>query len=68
MCGHRKTRHRGRAGRVVFLRFRDQFVHPYLKVRFRNYDLASLDHGTKMILLDDMNQVRGVKALKRRDT
>ncbi|HEU4711929.1 MAG TPA: hypothetical protein VFS76_10215 [Pyrinomonadaceae bacterium] len=43
-------------------------LHPDLKVRFRNYDLASLDHGTKMTLLDDMNEVLGVKALKRRDT
>lgn len=43
-------------------------LHPKLKVRFRKYDLASLDHDTKMILLDDINGVLGVKTLKRRDT
>jgi hypothetical protein len=43
-------------------------LHPKLKVRFRNYDLASLDHDTKMILLDDIDGVLGVKTLKRRDT
>jgi|SoiMetStandDraft_2_1073263.scaffolds.fasta_scaffold148534_1 hypothetical protein len=43
-------------------------LHPKLKVRFRNYDLASLDHNTKTILLDDINAVLGVKTLKRRDT
>jgi hypothetical protein len=43
-------------------------LHPKLKVRVRNYDLASLDHDTKMILLDDINGVLGVKTLKRRDT
>ena len=43
-------------------------LNPKLKVRFRNYDLASLDQNTKVTLLDDINAVLGVKTLKRRDT
>jgi hypothetical protein len=43
-------------------------LHPDLKVRFRNYDLAALGHDTKTILLGDMNEVLGVKTIKRRNT
>ena len=41
-------------------------LHPTLKVRFRNQDLASLDASTKQVLLDDMNQVLGVRPLRKR--
>ncbi|MDX1965696.1 MAG: hypothetical protein SFV23_00870 [Planctomycetaceae bacterium] len=41
-------------------------LHPLLKVRFRNQDLAGLDDATKQTLLDDMNQVLGIKRLKKR--
>lgn len=41
-------------------------LHPALKVRFRNHDLAALDDATKRTLLDDMNQVLGVRPLKQR--
>ena len=41
-------------------------LHPALKVRFRNHDLASLDDATKQVLLNDMNQVLGVRPLKKR--
>ncbi len=41
-------------------------LHPTLKVRFRNQDLASLDDATKQTLLSDMNQVIGVRRLKKR--
>ena len=41
-------------------------LHPSLKVRFRNHDLASLDDATKRALLDDMNDVLGVRPLKNR--
>lgn len=41
-------------------------LHPELRVRFRNHDLASIDSSTKAILLDDMNKVLGVRRLKKR--
>ena len=41
-------------------------LHPALKMRFRNQDLASLDDGTKQRLLDDMNTVLGVRPLRKR--
>ncbi len=41
-------------------------LHPELKVRFRNQDLASLDDATKRVLLSDMNQVLGLRPLKER--
>jgi hypothetical protein len=41
-------------------------LHPALKVRFRNHDLASLDAATKQMLLEDMNEVLGVRPLKKR--
>lgn len=41
-------------------------LHPALKVRFRNHDLASLDEATKQVLLNDMNQVLGVRPLRKR--
>ena len=40
-------------------------LHPQLKVRFRNHDLASLDVATKRTLLADMNKVLGVTPLKK---
>lgn len=39
-------------------------LHPTLRVRFRNQDLTALDDGTKRTLLQDMNQVLGIKPLK----
>lgn len=41
-------------------------LHPALKVRFRNHDLAAPDDTTKRTLLNDMNQVLGVRPLKKR--
>lgn len=41
-------------------------LHPDLKVRFRNHDLAALDDATKQALLDDMNEVLGIRPLKGR--
>lgn len=41
-------------------------LHPKLKVRFRNQDLASIDDATKQVLLNDLNTVLGVRALKKR--
>ena len=43
-------------------------LHPSLKVRFRNHDIASLDDATKQVLLNDMNHVLGVRPLKKRKT
>lgn len=43
-------------------------LHPTLKVRFRNQDLASLDDLTKQTLLQDMNHVLGVRPLRKRKT
>ena len=40
-------------------------LHPDLKVRFRNHDIASLDDVTKQALLSDMNDVLGVRSLKK---
>lgn len=40
-------------------------LHPALKVRFRNHDLTALDDATKRTLLNDMNQVLGVRPLKK---
>lgn len=41
-------------------------LHPKLKIRFRNQDLASIDEATKRTLLDDLNIVLGVRPLKKR--
>lgn len=41
-------------------------LHPNLKVKFRNQDLASLDDATKQTLLSDINDVLGIKSLKKR--
>lgn len=41
-------------------------LHPALKLRFRNHDLASIDDDTKRALLDDMNEVLGIRPLKKR--
>lgn len=41
-------------------------LHPALKVRFRNHDLASIDEDTKRALLSDMNEVLGIRPLKKR--
>ena len=41
-------------------------LHPTLKVRFRNQDLASLDQSTKETLLQDLNTVLGVHPIKKR--
>lgn len=41
-------------------------LHPQLKLRFRNQDLASIDEGTKRALLADMNEVLGIRPLKKR--
>lgn len=40
-------------------------LHPKLRVRFRNHDLASLDVATKRTLLADLNRVLGVTPLKK---
>lgn len=40
-------------------------LHPDLRVRFRNQDLASLDVPTKQALLADMNDVLGIRPLRR---
>ncbi len=41
-------------------------LHPELKVRFRNHDLASIDDTTKRTLLNDLNTVLGVLPLRKR--
>lgn len=41
-------------------------LHSTLKVRFRNQDLAALNDATKQTLLDDMNQVLGIRPLRKR--
>ena len=40
-------------------------LHPELKLRFRNQDLASIDEGTKRALLADMNEVLGIRPIKK---
>ncbi len=40
-------------------------LHPKLRVRFRNQDLASLDVATKQALLTDMNDVLGIRPLRK---
>jgi len=40
-------------------------LHPALKVRFRNHDLAALDDATKQLLLKDMDHVLGVRPLRK---
>jgi hypothetical protein len=39
-------------------------LHPALKVRFRNHDIASLDDATKRLLLKDMHEVLGLEPLR----
>ncbi len=41
-------------------------LHPELRVKFRNQDLASLNDSTKEALLDDMNKVLGIKPLRKK--
>ena len=40
-------------------------LHPKLRVRFRNQDLAALDTPTKQALLADMNDLLGVRPLRK---
>lgn len=40
-------------------------LHPSLKVRFRNQDIASLDEATKQFLLEDINLVLGIQPLRK---
>jgi hypothetical protein len=40
-------------------------LHPTLRVRFRNRDLAALDVPTKQALLADMNAVLGIRPLRK---
>jgi hypothetical protein len=40
-------------------------LHPKLRVRFRNQDLAALDTPTKKALLADMNDLLGVRPLRK---
>jgi hypothetical protein len=39
-------------------------LHPQLQVRFRSHDLARLDDATKQALLQDMNDLLGIKPLR----
>ena len=39
-------------------------LHKKLRVRFRNQDLACLDDTTKQALLEDMNDLLGIKPLQ----
>jgi hypothetical protein len=41
-------------------------LHPELRVKFRNQDLASLDNATKQSLLEDMNKVLGIKSPRKK--
>lgn len=36
-------------------------IHPQLRIRFRNQDLSQLDDDTKRALLDDMNDLLGIR-------
>lgn len=40
-------------------------LHPELRVKFRNQDLASLNDSTKKLLLEDMNKVLGIRQLRK---
>ncbi|HUT14468.1 MAG TPA: hypothetical protein VMY42_28540 [Thermoguttaceae bacterium] len=40
-------------------------LHPKLRVRFRKQDLAALDTPTKKALLADMNDLLGVRPLRK---
>jgi hypothetical protein len=42
-------------------------LHPTLLVRFRNQDLSRLDDATKQDLLNDMNDLLGIKPLRRKE-
>ena len=39
-------------------------LHKKLRVQFRNQDLASLDDSTKRALVQDMNDLLGIKPLR----
>jgi hypothetical protein len=39
-------------------------LHKDLRIRFRNQDLTRLDDGTKQALLQDMNDLLGIKPLR----
>jgi hypothetical protein len=41
-------------------------LHPNLKVGFRNQDLTRLSEQTKQALLQDMNDLLGIKSLRSR--
>ena len=41
-------------------------LHPALKVKFRNQDLSNLDDATKRVLIQDMNDVLGIRTLKQK--
>lgn len=41
-------------------------LHPSLKVKFRNQDLSKLDDSTKRTLIQDMNDVLGIRTLKQK--
>ena len=39
-------------------------LHKSLRMRFRNQDLACLDDATKLALLDDINDLLGIKTFR----
>ena len=39
-------------------------LHPDIKVGFRNQDLATLDDATKRALMNDLNDLLGIKLLR----
>ena len=39
-------------------------LHPQLQVRFRNQDMTRLDDATKQALLQDINDLLGIKPLR----
>jgi len=41
-------------------------LHPNVKVRFRSQDLSKLDDATKQSLIQDINDVLGIKPLRSR--
>lgn len=40
-------------------------LHPNVKVRFQNPDLSKLDDATKRSLIEDINDVLGIKPFRR---
>ena len=41
-------------------------LHPSLKVKFRNQDLGKLDDDTKRTLIQDMNDVLGIRTFAKK--